>query len=121
MTSAARSVYLFGLYLLVTAAVLFTTPNTMFRLAGLSPSTEPWPRVIGVVVASLGVYYVVAARAGFTAFYRASVWVRASVLVAFTCLVLLGWAEAPLIGFGFVDALGALWTWTALRSAPRAA
>lgn len=118
MSSAARSVFVFGLYLLVTAAGLLLAPNLVLGPVGIPPTNEPWIRVVGVTVASLAVYYVVAARAEYVALMRATVWVRFGVLVAFSALVAAGIAPAPLIVFGVVDAFGAAWTWAALRSAP---
>jgi hypothetical protein len=117
MTRAARSIFVFGLYLFGTAAILIASPNVLFGIVGIAPTTEPWARVLGVIVAVLGTYYIVAARGEFTAFFRTSVWLRIVVLAGFGGLVAVGWAPAPLIIFGVVDAIGALWTRTALRSA----
>lgn len=120
MTSAARSVFVFGIYLIGTAGLLVTTPNTLLGLLKVAPTTEPWIRVLGLVVGFLGGYYVVAARAALDAFIRATVWFRLGALAGFVTLAALSWAPATLIGFGVIDALGALWTWTALRPKPRA-
>jgi hypothetical protein len=116
MSRAARSVFVFGLYLIGTAGVLTTTPNVLLRLLAMAPATEPWIRVLGVVVGALGTYYIVAARAELDPFFRATVWVRALVLVAFSSLAAVGWAPVTLILFGVIDALGGFWTWMALRS-----
>lgn len=116
MTRAARSVFAFGLYLIGTASVLIVAPNVILRVVGITPTTEPWIRVLGVVVGVLGAYYVVAARAQLELFFRATVWGRALVLAGFVTLVALGWAPAPLIAFGVIDTLGALWTWVGLRT-----
>lgn len=116
MSRAARSVFVFGLYLMGTAALLMTTPNVLLGLLGMESATEPWIRVLGVVVGVLGAYYVVAARAELGPFLRATVWGRALVLVGFGGLVVIGWAPVTLVVFGVMDALGAFWTWTLLRS-----
>ena len=117
MSRAALSIFVFGLYLLATAAVLIVSPNTMLGLMGVAPATEPWISVLGVVVSTLGIYYIVAARAHLVAFFHATVWVRPLVLAGITGLVVMGMAPTQLIGFGIVDVIGAAWTWTALRSA----
>ena len=52
--------------------LLITTPNTVLGLLGMASATEPWIRVLGVVVGVLGAYYIVAARAELTAFFRAT-------------------------------------------------
>lgn len=116
MSHAARSVFVFGLYLIGTAGILITVPNVLLGLLGMAPATEPWIRVLGVVVGALGAYYIVAARTELGPFFRATVWVRALVLLAFSGLAAIGWAPVTLIVFGVIDALGGFWTWTALRS-----
>lgn len=116
MTRAARSILVFGVYLMATAAMLIAAPNTLLGLLQIAPTTEPWIRVLGVVVAVLGAYYIVAARAELDAFFRATVWGRFLVLLGFAGLAALSWAPVTLIGFGVVDTIGALWTWAALRS-----
>lgn len=116
MSRAARSVFIFGVYLAGTAVALILTPNTLLGLLRVAPTNEPWIHVLGVVVLSLAAYYITAARAESVAFFRASVWVRLMVLVGFTGLAAAAIAPPTLIGFGVVDALGALWTWSALRA-----
>ena len=116
MNKPSRSILVFGIYLMATAVVLTITPNTLLALLRLAPTTEPWIRVLGVVAGILGAYYVSAARQDLTGFFRATVWGRVTFLVAVSLLVVLHWAPAILIGFGIIDAAGALWTWSALRS-----
>ena len=116
MSRAARSVFVFGLYLLGTAAVLVLAPNVLLGMLGIVPTTEPWIRVLGLIVAVLGAYYIVAARAELTPFLRATVWARAIVMIGFAILAALSLAPVALVGLGVVDGLGALWTWSALRA-----
>ncbi len=117
MSRAARTVVIFGAYLIGTGAMLLFAPNVLLGLLRIAPATEPWIRVLGMIVAILGGYYVVAARAELTAFFRASVAFRLFALAGFGGLAALGWAPATLIGFGVIDALAALWTRSALRAA----
>lgn len=121
MTPAARSVNVFGTYLLVLAIILLVSPNTLLQVFGLRPTSEVWIRVAGMLVVALGVYYRTAARANIRVFFFATVLVRASVLLFFGVFVLAGWAEWPLLLFGVVDASGAAWTWLALRQEGAAA
>jgi hypothetical protein len=85
-------------------------------LLRLAPTTEPWIRVLGIVIGVLGTYYVAAARQELTWFFRATLWGRVIVLLGFTSLVVLRLAPPMLIGFALVDILGALWTRMALGS-----
>ena len=116
MSRAARSVFVFGVYLVGTAATLIVSPNTLLGLLRIAPTTEPWIHVLGVVVLALAAYYLTAARAESVPFFRATVWVRVMALVGFAGLAAASLAPVALIGFGVVDALGALWTWSALRA-----
>jgi len=50
-----------------------------------------------------------------TAFIRWTVWGRAAVIVYFVAFVLLGGAPKPLLLFGVVDFLSAIWTFIALQ------
>jgi hypothetical protein len=115
MTAAARSIQVFGVYLLLLGATLLAAPNLLLGVFGIAPTDEVWIRVVGMLAGILGVYYLRAAQAGLTAFFGWTVPVRLSVPVFFAAFVLLDMAPAVLLLFGAVDAAGALWTWSALR------
>lgn len=121
MSKPARASFLFGLYISIAGVVLMFVPDVFMEILRLDPITDPWVRVLGVVALALGAYYVVAGRQENTAFFRMTVWGRAIVLVSFLILAALGWIPPIVILFGVGDALGALWTWTALRSEEQAA
>ncbi len=116
MSKPARSMLVFGIYLIANALLLVASPNTFLGLLGLAPTTEPWIRVLGIVVGVLGAYYVAAAWQELTGFFRATVWGRAIFLLGVALLVLLRLAPPVLIVFGLVDVAGALWTRAGLRS-----
>ncbi|HQR18376.1 MAG TPA: hypothetical protein PK948_08385, partial [Gemmatimonadales bacterium] len=116
MSPAARSVHVFGTYLLLLGVALLAAPNLLLELFGLFPTLEVWIRVVGMLVVFLGVYYRVAAAAELASFFLATVLLRASVTLFFLLFILAGWAEWPLVLFGLVDAAGAAWTWKALHS-----
>ena len=115
MSPAARSLQVFGAYLLALGAVLVLAPNLLLALFGFPSTGEVWIRVVGMLVAFLGVYDWLAARAELRAFFAWSVPVRLSVPVFFTAFVALGLAPPVLLLFGAVDAAAAVWTWIALR------
>ena len=73
MSKSAISVFVFGLYLLVVGSVLILVPNLLLSLFAIPETSEVWIRVVGVVAAVLGYYYVQAARNELTAFFRATV------------------------------------------------
>ncbi len=115
MSKTARSVFTFGIYLLLTGATLVLVPNLLLRTFMLAETHEVWVRVVGTLALLLGFYYVQMSRMESAEFFRLSVYTRASVVVFFTAFVLLGLVGAPLIAFGVVDLAGALWTWSSLR------
>ncbi len=116
MSRAATSIRVFGIYLIFLGAAVIAAPNLVLALFGLPPTSEVWLRVVGLLAAILGFYYVQAARHDLVPFYRASVPARVAAFLGFVAFVLFGLVKAPLILFGAVDLLGAGWTFFALRS-----
>lgn len=116
MSPAARSLQVFGIYLLGLAAALIFAPNLLLGLFGVPPTQEIWIRVLGLLVGILGAYDLVAATRSLTPLYLPTVVARAIVFVAFLAFVLLRMAPWQLVLFGIVDLLGALWTWKAMRA-----
>jgi hypothetical protein len=115
MTQPAKTITVFGIYLILTGSILVSIPNVLLEMLRIEPAEDPWIRVLGAVVAVLGYYYITAARNEFTGFFRATLWGRSAILVLFLTLALLRLAPAQLVVFGLVDAIGALWTWASLR------
>ena len=115
MSRTARSVFIFGLYLVAVGIALIVFPNPLFTLLRLPASHEIWPRVVGVLALVLAYYYLQAARHEVVAFVRWTVSARILVFIAFTAFVLLGLAPLPLALLGAGDLAAALWTAWALR------
>jgi len=118
MSRSARSVFVFGVYLVAVGLALIAFPNPLFTLLRLPASHEIWPRVVGVLALVLAHYYIQAARHEVVAFFRWTVSARIMVFVVFTAFVLLGLAPVPLALLGAVDLAAALWTAWALRPQP---
>jgi len=116
MSRAARSIQVFGIYLVIAGGLFIGAPDALISLLRLPTTTEPWVHVLGVPVMALGMYYMASARAELVPFFRATIWVRAFVLIALVVLITMGVIPISFVGFGIVDALGAAWTWTALRA-----
>lgn len=117
MNPAAKSVFAFGLYLVVVGLGLLVAPNPFLAPLGFAPVADPaWLRVLGVLTLVIAAYYLLAARAGLTVFFRWTVFVRTGVFLALSTLVLLHLAPVPLVLLGLVDLAAALWTASALRT-----
>jgi hypothetical protein len=115
MSNGARSVYVFGIYLIVLGSILVGSPNTLLAIFGLPAATDPWIRVLGVTVMAIGMLDAASARTEQTGFFRATVWVRVFVVISFVALTLLGITPRTLLLFGLVDLAGAAWTFASLR------
>ena len=121
MSKAAKTIQIFGIYLIVTGLGFLTMPNKILTLLNVASTTEVWIYVMAMVIFLLGVYYLAAARDEAKTFFQWSVFTRSSVLLFFIAFVLLGLGEPVLIGFGFVDLAGGIWTAVALKADKQAA
>jgi hypothetical protein len=118
MSRPARSLLVFGLYMIVSGLVFMTVPNLVLPDMGLPASHEPWIRVCATLIAILGYYYVSAARHGDLGFIRDTVIGRFLAIGAFALFVLAGKAPWQLLLFSIPDAIGAVWTAIELRRLP---
>lgn len=115
MTAPAKTVRIFGWYLLALSATLLIVPNVLLGLFSVPTTNEVWIRVAGMLAGIIGYYYLRASATGFSEFIAWTVPARISVLVFFCAFVVLGLAPPILVLFGAVDAAGAGWTWLAIR------
>jgi hypothetical protein len=110
MNPSAISVFVFGIYLAFVATGFLFIPNTVLPLFKLPKTNEPWIRVMAILVAVIAYYYIVAAQNDLTPVFWATVFGRFAVFVSFIILVFTRKASPPLVLFGLIDALGAIWT-----------
>jgi choline-glycine betaine transporter len=115
MSRAAKSLFVFGVYLCGLGLSLLLFPNQLLRLFGVPATNEVWIRINGMFVLCLAYYYLQAARHGLRDFIQWTVWARAAVIVYFVIFVLLAGAPRALLLFGVIDLLSAIWTFTALQ------
>jgi hypothetical protein len=91
MTRAGKSIFYFGFWVLACGISLMFFPKLCLDTVGIHLSDYITVRLFGMVLIYLSIYYFVSGRhPAFHPLYR--------------------------IGFVIVDALGALWTWLALRN-----
>lgn len=115
MSRAAKSLFVFGIYLCGLGLLLLLVPNLLLQLFGAPQTHEVWIRINGMFVLCLSFFYVLAARSELTNFIRWTVWARVAVILYFTAFVLLLSAPKALLLFGLIDLLAAAWTWLALK------
>lgn len=116
MARVARTLNVFGVYLVIVGCVLTLVPTLLLSPLGFADSPDGWPRIVGVIVVVLAGYYWTGARSGYRPFAFATVAARCFVFVAFVVLALLRLSQPALVAFGAIDAAGALWTFLAIRS-----
>lgn len=115
MSKAARSVFLFSLYLMVTGTVLTIAPNFLLGLFRLPAADEPWIHVVGMLAFILGFYYFKASQHEIKLFFQWTVYGRLAGLLVFCIMGFGGFGPPVLIFFGVVDGLAALWTHRCLK------
>jgi hypothetical protein len=115
MTAAAKSIFYFSIYLYVTGLTLIFIPNLFLKTIHLPETNEVWIRVVGLLAFLLGFYYHRSAAANTVSFFKLTIPARVVVLLAFAAFVLFNFVSPVLIIFGIIDALGAIWTWSALK------
>ena len=116
MSRAAKSLFIFGIYLCCLGPFLLLFPNVLLRLFGAPQTNEVWIRINGMFIICLAFFYVQAARHELTSFIRWTVWARGAVIIYLTTLVILLSAPKALLLFGSVDLLSAAWTFMALKT-----
>jgi hypothetical protein len=115
MNRAAKSLFVFGIYLCGLGLILLLAPNLILQVFGAPPTNEVWIRINGMFILCLSFFYVQAARNELTIFIRWTVWARVAVIIYFAAFVLLVSAPRALLLFGLIDLLAAIWTWLALK------
>jgi hypothetical protein len=115
MSPSARSVFVWSIYLLILGTWLLVAPNTLLVALGMPKTGEIWIRVVGILVVILSLYFYDAATNEARHFFIASVLARLFSAAAFFAFSLTG-GPWQLVIFGLVDALGAAWTYMALRA-----
>ena len=110
MSPSAISMFVFGIYVVFVGIGFLLIPNTLLPLFKFPKTEEPWIRVMGLIVAILGFYYIGAAQNELTIFFWMTVVGRFGILIGFSLIVAFKKAKPMLIMFGLVDAAGAVWT-----------
>ncbi|MFD2171209.1 hypothetical protein [Tumebacillus lipolyticus] len=118
MTSAAKSMFVFGIYLLCISLSCLIAPNTVIELIGIGEPGDAsvFIRFSGMMAFFLAVYYFLAARKEQRDFMWWSVFTRPLIFAFCVLFVLTDSFPTIAIFVGLFDSLAALWTYLALRS-----
>jgi len=116
MSRSAISILVFGIYLVFLGALLVILPNPLLGLVSLPPVTDVYLRLAGMLILILAFYFIMAARSGFTPFFRWTIVARLAAGLFLTGFILAGLARPVILLFWLGDLAGLLWTWWALRA-----
>src|SRR5882672_6157686 len=103
MSPAAKSLFVFGIYLCGLGLVLLLVPNLILQVFKVPTTNEVWIRINGMFLLCLSFYYIQTARNELRSFIRLTVWARIAVIFYFAAFVLLVSAPKILLLFGLID------------------
>src|SRR5690349_10002427 len=76
MSPAAKSLFVFGIYVVAAGVGLLLVPGLVLAALGFPPAQDGWVRVVGALAIVVGAYHIVSARSSLLPYMRASVWGR---------------------------------------------
>jgi hypothetical protein len=115
MSRPARTLFAFGLYVVLTGLIFLTVPDVLIATLRLPPSPPGWPRIVGILALVIGTYDLVGSHSECLPYIKASVAIRFAFAAAMTILFLTRQMPVTVVAFGAVDAAGAVWTWATLK------
>lgn len=116
MTPSGQSLFYFGIYGIGAGLLFLLIPGAIISLTFLPTLPDGWARTIGMLAIVIGTYDIVCGKSNLKPFIKASIYVRLGFAIGATSIVLLGNMPLSIFLIGAVDALGALWTFIALKS-----
>lgn len=117
MSKAAVSMIVWGAFDLGIGLGLLLVPNVLLTMVGLFPASDVWIRVLGLLTVILGLYQIACARQEVVQFFRITVPGRGVLALGLIAFAVFDLAGPSLVLFALLEALGAAWTWWALRTA----
>ncbi|WP_420576994.1 hypothetical protein [Ekhidna sp.] len=115
MQKPAKTVWLFGIYLLIEGLFLMLAPSSLLSSIGIPDPESVWRIVIGFVVAVLGYYYIRNAKENLVPFFGFTVQVRIIQFVFFIWLYVFERGTLALVVFSFIEFVAGMWTWNSLK------
>jgi hypothetical protein len=116
MDKAERSLFVFGLYLIIIVGLGFIfVPSFVLDLFTLKAGDDTWTRFVGLLASIIGVYYLVAARAKLRPMFIWTVWMRYYAAAFMIALLIFGKVGSSILMFAAIDAAGATWTLLSLK------
>jgi uncharacterized membrane protein HdeD (DUF308 family) len=115
MNKPAKTVWFFGIYLLIEGLFLMLAPASILSAIGIPDPESVWRIVLGFVVAVLGYYYFRNAKENLVPFFGFTVQVRIIQFVFFIWLYVFERGTLALVAFSFIEFVAGMWTWRVLK------
>ncbi|MFN7117979.1 MAG: hypothetical protein ACK4TA_14350 [Saprospiraceae bacterium] len=116
MGKAERSLFIFGLYLILAPGAGFMImPTFILDTFQLPYGDDVWIRFVGLLAFIIGGYYLVTARERLKPLYRWTVWMRLFAGTFMVLMMLIGKVGTAILLFAALDYAGAVWTWLSLE------
>lgn len=112
----ARTIALFGIYLLILGAGVIFAPETLASLLFMAPPADAFYLIVGMLAVLLGYYYIRAAQEDCIGFFQATVIGRMAITAGAIVFMIMGEMPFNLLPVFLVDTLGAVWTMRALTA-----
>jgi hypothetical protein len=117
MKKPATSMFVWGIYAVLSGITFLLAPNLPLTMLGLGESQEVYPRLLGAAITMIGYFYLRASRQeSMTPLYAWSIHARLGLAGAILVLVIIGLAKPAMLGFAAAELAGSLWTAYALRA-----
>jgi hypothetical protein len=116
MTPAGKSLFYFGIYVLLTGLQFIIIPEKLIAILQLPPIANGWASAIGLLAMVIGSYDIYCGYANVQPVLKISIFVRLGFAIGTVLLFVSGQMPITVILLGAIDALGALWTYFALRT-----
>ncbi len=97
MNAATLSIFIWGFYVLVMGLLLVFIPGRTLILCGQENPKDHWARIAGIIVISLGYFYLNAAQNEVYSFYQASIDARFGGFIGFLGLTIFKMAKPRII------------------------
>jgi hypothetical protein len=115
MSKSAKTVVVFGMYLVGMGLGFLIMPNVLFSMLQLPLTDEVWSRVVGMLALLLAYYYINAARSELRPFFAWTVHTRLAAFLFFVGFTIANLSGPMLAVLGGVDLVTAIWTARTLK------
>jgi hypothetical protein len=110
MTRSAKSLFYFGIYVLLTGVTICIIPAKFISILKLPEIPIPWARLIGLLAIIIGSYDLLSAQNNIKPLIKASIYLRLFFFAGVLVLFISGEMPKEILPLGIIDLLGAIWT-----------